>query len=34
LKEVLGWMDGFVKDGKFSAGNDEITIGDLVLQMG
>ena len=31
LKEVLGWMDGFVKDGKFSAGNDEMTIGDLAL---
>jgi len=31
LKEVLGWMDGFVKDGKFSARNDEMTIGDLAL---
>jgi len=31
LKEVLGWLDGFVKDGKFSAGNDDLTIGDLAL---
>jgi len=31
VKEVLGWLDGFVKDGKFSAGNDEMTIGDLAL---
>jgi len=31
VKEVLGWVDGFVKDGKFSAGNDEMTIGDLAL---
>merc|ERR1711981_889214 len=31
LKETLGWMDGFVKDGKFSAGNEDLTIGDLAL---
>jgi len=31
LKETLGWFDGFVKDGKFSAGNEEMTIGDLAL---
>jgi len=31
LKEVLDWLDGFVKDGKFSAGNDDLTIGDLSL---
>jgi glutathione S-transferase len=31
VKENLGWLDGFVKDGKFSAGNDDMTIGDLAL---
>merc|ERR1711915_183919 len=31
LKEVLGWLDGFVADDKFAAGNDEMTIGDLSL---
>ena len=31
LKEVLSWVDGFVKDGKFCAGNDDLTIGDLAL---
>jgi len=31
LKEALGWVDGFVKDGKFCAGNDDLTIGDLAL---
>eukprot|EP00092_Neocalanus_flemingeri_P013192 GFUD01014218.1.p1 GENE.GFUD01014218.1~~GFUD01014218.1.p1 ORF type:complete len:222 (-),score=73.11 GFUD01014218.1:129-794(-) len=31
LKEVLGWVEGFVKDDKFCAGNDDMTIGDLAL---
>ena len=31
LKEVLGWLDGFVADDKFAAGNDEMTIGDISL---
>jgi len=31
VKENLGWLDGFVKDGKFSAGNEDMTIGDLAL---
>jgi len=31
VNETLGWLEGFVKDGKFSAGTDYITIGDLSL---
>ena len=31
LKEVLGWLETFVADGKFSAGTDWITLGDLAL---
>jgi len=31
LKEVLGWVDGFVADGKFAAGTDHLTIGDIAL---
>merc|ERR1712080_540886 len=31
LKEVLGWMDGFVKDGKFAAGGDSLTLADICL---
>lgn len=31
LKEVLGWADGFVKDGKFAAGGDKITLADICL---
>merc|ERR1712123_63948 len=29
--ENLGWLDQFVKDGKFSAGTADLTIGDLSL---
>merc|ERR1711892_2857 len=31
LKESLGWLDQFVRDGKFSAGTVDLTIGDLSL---
>eukprot|EP00091_Calanus_sinicus_P011105 TRINITY_DN2528_c0_g1_i1.p1 TRINITY_DN2528_c0_g1~~TRINITY_DN2528_c0_g1_i1.p1 ORF type:complete len:119 (-),score=49.86 TRINITY_DN2528_c0_g1_i1:54-410(-) len=31
VKENLGWLDDFVKNGKFSAGTDCLTIGDLSL---
>ena len=31
LKETLGWLDDFVKDEKLSAGNEDLTIGDLSL---
>ena len=31
VKENLGWLDDFVKNGKFSAGTDSLTIGDLSL---
>jgi len=31
LQEVLGWADGFVKDGKFAAGGDKITLADICL---
>jgi len=31
LKEVLGWLNDFVKDDKFSAGNEDLTIGDISL---
>jgi len=31
LQEVLGWLNGFVADGKFSAGTTEMTIGDIAL---
>ena len=31
LKEVLGWLETFLADGKFSAGTDWITLGDLAL---
>jgi glutathione S-transferase len=31
LKEVLGWVDGFVKDGKFAAGGDNLTLADICL---
>merc|ERR1712013_802318 len=31
LKEVLGWVEGFVADNKFAAGTDWITIGDISL---
>ena len=29
LKEVLGWVDGFVSGGKFCAGTSHITIADI-----
>ena len=31
LKEVLGWLETFVAEDKFSAGTDWITLGDLAL---
>ena len=31
LKEVLGWMEDFVKDGKFAGGTEQLTIGDIAL---
>jgi len=31
FKEVLGWVNDFVADGKFAAGTDKITLGDLSL---
>jgi len=31
MKEILGWFEGFVKDGKFSAGTAYLTIADLSL---
>merc|ERR1712110_1372451 len=31
LKEVLGWVDGFVKDDKFAAGGDTLTLADICL---
>lgn len=31
LREVLGWLDGYVADGKFAAGTDSITVADLSL---
>jgi len=31
LKEVLGWLETFVAEDKFSAGTDCITLGDLAL---
>jgi len=31
LKEVLGWLNGFVADGKYAAGTDQMTIADLAL---
>ena len=31
LKEVLGWLETFVAEDKFSAGTDCITVGDLAL---
>jgi len=31
LKEVLGWMDDFVKDGAFAAGTAKITLADISL---
>merc|ERR1711971_1434535 len=31
LKEVLGWVDGFVKDDKFAAGGDSLTLADICL---
>jgi len=31
LKEVLGWVEGFVADNKFAAGTDWMTIGDISL---
>ena len=29
LKKVLGWVDGFVSEGKFCAGTSHITIADI-----
>merc|ERR1712080_657853 len=29
LAEVLGWVNDWVKDGKFVAGTDNITLGDI-----
>ena len=29
LREVLGWVDGFVSGGKFCAGTSHITIADI-----
>ena len=31
LKEVLGWLETFVADGKFSAGTDWLTLSDIAL---
>nr|AQS22597.1 glutathione S-transferase delta-epsilon 2 [Pseudodiaptomus poplesia] len=31
LKEVLGWLDGWVSGGKYMAGTDSIPLGDLSL---
>lgn len=31
LKEVLGWLETFVADDKFAAGNDSVTIADISL---
>ena len=31
LKEVLGWLETFVAEDKFSAGTDCLTLGDLAL---
>jgi len=31
LKETLGWVDGFVKDGKFAAGGEKLTLADICL---
>ena len=31
LKEVLGWVEGFVAGDKFFAGNSQITIADIAL---
>jgi len=31
LQEVLGWVDGFVADGKFAAGTDHMTLADISL---
>ena len=31
LKEVLGWMDGFVADDKFAAGTSNLTLADIAL---
>ena len=31
MKEILGWFEGFLKGGKFSAGTEYLTIADLSL---
>merc|ERR1712080_548425 len=31
LKEVLGWVNDWVKDGKFAAGGDKLTLADICL---
>ena len=31
LMEILGWLEEFVKNGKFSAGTENLTIADLSL---
>ena len=31
LKEVLGWVDGFVAEDKFCAGTSHITIADIAF---
>ena len=31
LKEVLGWMNDFVVDGKFAAGTSHMTLADISL---
>ena len=31
LKEVLGWVDGFVAEDKFCAGNSNLTIADIAF---
>ena len=31
LKEVLGWVDGFVSEDKFCAGTSNITIADIAF---
>ena len=31
LKEVLGWLEGFVEDDKFAVATDDMTIKDIAL---
>ena len=31
LKEVLGWVDGFVAEDKFCAGTSQMTIADITF---